>query len=74
MAQEEKAMITAVALYTGRSLSDFRLLGLTTRPDLVAEIKEIIARDDPRLLKTKAQRSSGRAPLKLITHGEQDES
>jgi hypothetical protein len=40
-------MVTALALYTGRSLSDFELVGMTTDPAIIHEILAIVETYDP---------------------------
>jgi hypothetical protein len=43
-------MVTALALYKGRSLSEFELVGLTTDPAIIGEILVIVETYDPTLL------------------------
>jgi hypothetical protein len=42
--------VTALALYRGRSLADFELVGLTTDPAIIREILTIVEAYDPTLL------------------------
>jgi hypothetical protein len=45
-------MVTALALYTGRALSEFELVGLTTNPSIIEQVLDILAKDDPPLIPT----------------------
>jgi hypothetical protein len=44
-------MVTALALYSGRALSEFELVGLTTNPELVRQVLALLADHDPALLR-----------------------
>jgi hypothetical protein len=57
--------VTALALYRGRSLADFELVGLTTDPALIDEILAIVATYDPTLL-SKAAKPKRRSALRLL--------
>ena len=39
-------MVTALALYSGRALSEFELVGMTTNPDVIKQVIEILTKSD----------------------------
>jgi hypothetical protein len=43
-------MVTALALYAGRALSEFELVGMTTNPTMIQQVLAILAKEDAHLL------------------------
>jgi hypothetical protein len=43
-------MVTALALYTGRALSELQLIGLTTDPEVIAIVLPMVEEVAPRLV------------------------
>jgi hypothetical protein len=58
-------MVTALALYSGRALSEFELVGLTTDPELVRQVLTLLAEHDPALLR-KPRKLKRPSTLQLI--------
>lgn len=59
-------MVTALALYSGRALSEFELVGMMTDPAVIKQVLAIIADDDPNFLLTLRSRLPTTPPLSLI--------
>jgi hypothetical protein len=43
-------MVTALAFYEGKTLADFELVGLTTNPEIIATVIELIHAEEPHVL------------------------
>jgi hypothetical protein len=50
-------MVTALALYAGRSLAEFELVGLTTNPEAIEHVLTILAAQEPHLVRKRRKRT-----------------
>lgn len=66
-------MVTVLALYTGRTLTEFELVGLSTDKRLVSRVIELLAEHDAQLLsKTDDHKRAQGASLRVVsTEGEE---
>jgi hypothetical protein len=61
-------MVTALALYTGRTIHEFELVGLSTDERLVSRMLELLAEHDAQLFqKAGYQKRPRRAPLRVVS-------
>jgi hypothetical protein len=59
-------MVTALALYTGRSFNEFELVGLSTNPELIAAVVAVLAEENPSVLSHGPTGKHRRALLRLV--------
>jgi len=58
-------MVTALALYAARSLSEFELVGITCNPAAIEEVLSILAEQEPHLI-CKPRRRGQKKGLRLM--------
>jgi hypothetical protein len=58
-------MITALALHSGRVLSEFELIGLTTDPDVIAHVLPFVEKVAPHLVPPR-RKASRRASVRAV--------
>jgi hypothetical protein len=47
-------MVTTLALYEGKTFSEFELVGLTTNPEIIATVLELMHAAEPHVLPVKS--------------------
>jgi hypothetical protein len=66
MAKEGNTMVTTLALYTGETLGEFELIGLTTHPEIIAAVVELIEAYEPHVLPMETYARRGRTWLQIV--------
>jgi hypothetical protein len=59
-------MVTALAFYEGKTLGDFELVGLTTNPDIIATVVELIHEAEPHVLPPTKTATRRRQRLRVV--------
>ena len=59
-------MVTALAFYEGKTIGDFELVGLTTNPEIIATVLELMHTAEPHLLPPVKPASRHRQKLQVV--------
>jgi hypothetical protein len=59
-------MVTALVLYEGKTFKDFELVGLTTNPEIIATVVELIHQAEPHVLPAASPARQPRATLRVV--------
>jgi hypothetical protein len=59
-------MVTALAFYEGKTLADFELVGLTTNPEIIATVIELMHAAEPHALPSVKPATRHRSKLRMV--------